>query len=144
VNATVRKLRCQADFVLNRSVPVLIIGIALISALIAAAAAFAASDHTAMWFVGHPDEMKAMILACRNDPGRAKTTPDCENAFQAEVIQSASEDAARVHLGTPPSDPLYWRYHPDELPLELSICKHLPPQDRHMHWCDSAEEAVAR
>lgn len=100
--------------------------------------------HTAMWYVGHPAEMHAMLLACRNDPGRAKLTPECENVTEAQEIIAAAQAQAHVRDMTPPSNPRYWRLHPDELPQKVFACQHVAPQYRHALWCDSAQAAMEK
>lgn len=96
---------------------------------------------TVMWFVGHPAEMKAMLLSCRNDPGNAKYKPECENVTQAEIILAAEESRQQFDP-TPPSDPRYWRLHPRELAQTVSVCPGMSPRARHYNFCDSAETAM--
>jgi hypothetical protein len=99
------------------------------------------SERTAMWYVGHPSALKAVLMACRNDPGHAKTNPDCENATQAEIILSADQASANVDL-TPPSNPRYWRIHPEQLGPEMFHCEHAQSAEtRRAIFCDSAEAA---
>ena len=101
----------------------------------------AAETRTVMWFVGHPSEMKEMLRACRNNPGDAKHVPECENVTQAELVLSAAEASAVVDM-TSPTDPIYWRRHPTELPGKLFACDHVAPQYWHTIYCDSAHAAV--
>jgi len=106
--------------------------------------AHAQEHHTAMWYVGHPADMRSMLLACRNDPGRAKLTPECENVTEAQEIIAAAQAQAHVRDMTPPSNPRYWRLHPDELPQKVFACQHVAPQYRHALWCDSAQAAMEK
>jgi hypothetical protein len=114
----------------------------IIVASLAAAPALASAQHTVMWYVGHPAETKTVLAACHNDPGDAKNTPDCENAFQAEIVISTAKDEQHANLLVPPSDPRYWRIHPEELPWKLYICPKLSPAIQKDNFCDSAWAAV--
>jgi hypothetical protein len=113
-------------------------------AALAATAAFASAQHTVMWYVGHPAEMKRVLAACNNDPGDAKNTSDCENVFRAEVVISTAEAQQHANVLLPPSDPRYWRIHPDELPWMLATCSRLTPTQRKLFYgsCESAFTAV--
>jgi hypothetical protein len=110
----------------------------IILAALAAAPAFASAQHTVMWYVGHPAEMKRVLAACNNDPGDAKNTPDCENVFQTEVVIADARDQAHADSSIPPSDPRYWRVHPDQLPWALAMC----PSAAQTANCISAWAAV--
>jgi hypothetical protein len=39
--------------------------------------------NTVDWYVDHPDERKAEIARCDNNPGELQNTPDCINAKEA-------------------------------------------------------------
>jgi hypothetical protein len=118
----------------------------VILAALAAATAFASAEHTVMWYVGHPAEMKRVLAACNNDPGDAKNKPDCENVFQAELVFSSAEAERRATPFMSPANPRYWRLHPDELPFEIFICAKLVgnPAAYRANFCDSAMTAAGR
>lgn len=108
-----------------------------------ATVAAAAETRTVMWFVGHPAEMKAMLAACRNNPGEARRAPECDNVTQAELVLASAEANAVVDL-TSPTHPYYWRRHPDELAGKIFTCDHVPPQYWHTLYCDSARASMAQ
>jgi len=41
------------------------------------------TTHTAAWYREHPDELKAQLAKCKDDPGRLRNTPNCVNAAAA-------------------------------------------------------------
>lgn len=51
-----------------------------------------AQPKTVAYYVAHPDEMNTMLASCRNDPGHARGTPECDNAHQA-MWNRASDEA---------------------------------------------------
>ena len=99
------------------------------------------SQRTAMYYVGHPAELRAVLAACRNNPGAAKHNPDCENVTQAEIILEADRASAMTDM-TPPSNPHYWFVHPEQLAPEMFYCEHAQSAEtRRAIFCDSAEAA---
>ena len=40
------------------------------------------------YYLDHPEERKIQIEKCRNNPGELESTPNCKNAFTAEVRRS--------------------------------------------------------
>ena len=43
---------------------------------------------TVSWYREHPEDRKAMLGRCTDDPGRLGQTPNCVNASQAEGQES--------------------------------------------------------
>lgn len=132
---------CAARHAVRMAASFLSCAVPLVVMLAGSGGAHAEGTRTVMWFVGHPVEMKAMLLACRNNPGMAKQTPECENVTQAEILLAAEESRQRFDP-TPPSDPKYWRLHPRELAQTVSVCPGMSPRARHYNFCDSAETAM--
>jgi hypothetical protein len=49
---------------------------------------------TATWFADHPEARAKVDALCKDNPGEAKHEPNCDNAFQGNVI--AATRAAQV------------------------------------------------
>ena len=47
-------------------------------------AADARPVHDVAYFLDHPDERKAQIAECQNNPGELADTPNCKNAMAAQ------------------------------------------------------------
>lgn len=45
---------------------------------------------TVQWYTEHPDEREAMVAKCANNPGKYNNNPDCINAKQSKINNSAS------------------------------------------------------
>jgi len=58
---------------------------------------------TVSWFQQHPDERKATVARCADDPGRLATTPNCINAQQAESIEGIGSFRKLPPLGLDPN-----------------------------------------
>jgi hypothetical protein len=71
----------------------------LVAALLAATAltSGARGDEvkTATWFADHPEARAKVNALCKDNPGQAKHEPNCDNAFQGNVI--AATRAAQAH-----------------------------------------------
>jgi hypothetical protein len=50
---------------------------------------------TATWFADHPEARAKVNALCKDNPGQAKHEPNCDNAFQGNVI--AATRAAQAH-----------------------------------------------
>ena len=50
---------------------------------------------TATWFADHPEARAKVNALCKDDPGQAKHEPNCDNAFQGNVI--AATRTAMAH-----------------------------------------------
>jgi hypothetical protein len=58
---------------------------------------------TVSWFREHPEERKAMVTRCADDPGRLGQTPNCINAKQAESIEGIGHMKDLPPLGLDPN-----------------------------------------
>ncbi|MEJ1961046.1 MAG: EexN family lipoprotein [Gammaproteobacteria bacterium] len=58
---------------------------------------------TVSWFQQHPDERKAMVARCADDPGRLAKTPNCVNAQQAESIEGIGSFRKLPPVGLDPN-----------------------------------------
>src|SRR3569833_2811103 len=56
---------------------------------------------TVSWFEQHPEERKALLAKCQDDPGRLAETPNCVNASQAEGQASIGSVREKPHLKLP-------------------------------------------
>jgi hypothetical protein len=50
---------------------------------------------TVSWYAANPWALEAVTRACRDDPGRLRSTPDCVNADQARIVVAEREARAR-------------------------------------------------
>ncbi len=101
-----------------------------------------AGEHgrTASWYAAHPAQMRAMVSACRDDPGHGWNHPDCMNARGGEIREAEAE--GRRHTGLiPPTNPAYWRGNPD-LSRQLFVCSLLAPADQGPAFCPAARAAA--
>ena len=109
------------------------------------AAAPPQQERTASWYADHPAILESVTKLCRDDPGHAVHNPDCMNASQAQALVALRESEKRSSADlTPPSDPRYWRIHPDELSSRLAICDRASPNERAALWCPAAYAAAGR
>lgn len=108
--------------------------------------AAAEEAHTAMWYVAHPQELRHGLIECRNDPGNQRLHHQCVNIDAAMDILRVRGDNAALGLMTPPSNPAYWRLHPEELGPKIALCRNFSPSSSQWHtlFCDSAHEAEGR
>lgn len=120
---------------------------AIIALGVALAVPAAAEEaHTAMWYVAHPQDLRHGLIECRNDPGNQRLHHQCVNIDAAMDILRVRGDDAALGLMTPPSNPAYWRLHPDELGPKIALCRNFSPSSSQWHtlFCDSAHEAEGR
>src|SRR5271166_5556865 len=67
---------------------------------------------TATWFADHPEARAKINALCKDNPGGAKHEPNCDNAFQGNVIaatraaQAQSNNSGVSNLG---GSGAYWR-----------------------------------
>jgi hypothetical protein len=57
---------------------------------------------TVSWFQEHPEERRAMVARCADDPGRLAQTPNCVNARQAESIEGVGSLRKLPPMGLDP------------------------------------------
>jgi hypothetical protein len=102
-------------------------------------------ERTASWYAEHPSILESVTKLCRDDPGHAIHNPDCMNASQAQALVALQESERRSSGElTPPSDPRYWKIHPDELSSRLAICDRAFADERAALWCPAAYAAAGR
>ena len=51
----------------------------------------ASPTRTVSWYMWHPEELRNTMARCDNDPGHARTDPDCINASSAKQKNEAYE-----------------------------------------------------
>jgi hypothetical protein len=73
---------------------------------------------TVSWFREHPEERKAILARCSDDPGHLRQTPNCVNASQAEGQESIGhwKDLPPLDLPLPEKRPEKGDDHPQVRP----------------------------
>lgn len=78
-------------------------------AAVSLGSAVASEVRTATWFADHPEQRRQVVILCLDNPGEAKRSPNCDNAWQGDVIAATRNAQLHVGANVPPSDPRYWR-----------------------------------
>ena len=56
---------------------------------------------TATWFADHPEARAKVNALCKDNPGQAKHEPNCDNAFQGNVIAATARGTGAVPNSIP-------------------------------------------
>lgn len=73
------------------------------SMLVCACARDDGPARTVSWYQQHPEERKAMVARCADDPGRLGSLPNCVNAQQAAGIEDVGSLKDLPPLGLDPN-----------------------------------------
>ena len=65
-------------------------------AAIGVATAAAAEERSASWYADHPKERAAVSTLCKEYASQAKSNPNCDNAFQGNLIAGGREAQQRT------------------------------------------------
>ena len=63
-------------------------------AAIGAAATAVAEERSASWYADHPKERAAVSTLCKEYASQAKSNPNCDNAFQGNLIAGGARGPA--------------------------------------------------
>lgn len=76
--------------------------------MLPAAASVAGTVRSASWFADHPAERRMVLAYCNDDPGEARSMPNCENALKGDFLVAEADARRRTGMNVSPTNPAYW------------------------------------
>lgn len=113
----------------------------LATAVVSAGAANATEVRTASWFADHAHAREQVTEICRDNPGQARSNPNCANASQGQILASINEAKRQSGIGAPPNTVSYWLANRSELPQRLAICDRASQANQEALYCPAARAA---
>jgi hypothetical protein len=103
------------------------------------------SERTAYFYKAHPDLADRVMRSCVGDPGHARNSPDCDNAFQARIWLYMDRHASTTNHHYSPKDVRWWMENPSATVQAMKQCPHMTPEMRVMFGdCDLAGRAARK